>query len=356
MTEEVDGGGAPKATIIDVARRANVSKSLVSLVMRGSPNVSEARREAVLRAARELGYRPNALARGMRGRSYTIGVLLSDLHNPFFAEIVDGIEEELRPTEYQALLGSGGRDPDRELGSIQAMLDRQMDALILVSSSIPEDEILATARSVPVILIGSRIEDPALDYVVNDDFSGAMLAVDHLAGLGHERISHVSGGDGPGAKDRREGYEEAMRRRGLESNVTVAEGAYTDAGGYEGASALLAAERPPTAIFAANDFAAVGVLSAVREAGLSVPGDVSVVGYDNTYLAALSRISLTTVDQPRREMGMLAARLLLERIESGRTEPRLEVLKPTLVVRSTTSAPRRRRPGSSDPSSAPLDE
>jgi DNA-binding LacI/PurR family transcriptional regulator len=331
--------GASKATIIDVARRANVSKSLVSLVMRGSPNVSEARREAVLRAARELGYRPNALARGMRGRSYTIGVLLSDLHNPFFAEVVDGVEEELGPTEYQALLGTGARDPERELKSIHAMLDRQMDALVLLSPSVPEEEILAVARDVPVVFVGGRPADPALDYVVNDDHAGAMLAVDHLADLGHQRIAHVSGGDGPGAEDRRAGYEEAMRRRGLGSRIRVAAGAYTDAGGREGARALLSDASPPTAIFAANDFAATGVLTAVREAGLSVPGDVSIVGYDNTYLAALSRVSLSTINQPRREMGALAVRLALERAEQGRAESRHEVLKPTLVVRSTSAPP-----------------
>lgn len=338
MSREPDGGGT-KATIIDVARRANVSKSLVSLVMRGSASVSPARRQAVLRAAAELDYRPNALARGMRGRSYTIGVLLSDLHNPFFAEVVDGVEEGLRPTQYRALLGSGGRDPDRELGTIQSMLDRQMDGLILISPSVPEREILTTAKQAPTVLIGGHLEDPTLDYIVNDDRSGAAQAVEHLADLGHERIAHVSGGEGAGAVDRRRGYEEAMILRGLEEYVRVSPGAYTDAGGYEGAQRLLAESPRPTAVFAPNDLAAVGVLTAVRDADLTVPGDVSVVGYDNTYLAALSHISLTSVNQPRLQMGGLAVDLLLQRIESGRAESRHEMLMPSLVVRSTTSPP-----------------
>lgn len=337
MSQETNGGA--KATIIDVARRANVSKSLVSLVMRGSPNVSPARREAVLRAASELGYRPNALARGMRGRSYTIGILLSDLHNPFFAEVVDGVEEGLGSTEYRALLGSGGRDPDRELEAIQSMLDRQMDGLILISPSIPERDIAATARQAPTVLVGGRIEDPALDYVVNDDHAGAALAVGHLADLGHERIAHVSGGDGAGARDRQRGYQETMRLRGLEKHIRVAPGSYTDAGGYGGARRLLSESPQPTAIFASNDLAAIGALTAVREAGLMVPGDVSIVGYDNTYLAALSHISLTTIDQPRLRMGALAVQLALQRIESGRAEPRREVLMPTLVARSTSAPP-----------------
>lgn len=338
MSREPNGGGT-KATIIDVARRANVSKSLVSLVMRGSPSVSPARRQAVLRAAEELGYRPNALARGMRGRSYTIGVLLSDLHNPFFAEVVDGVEDGLRPSQYRALLGSGGRDPDRELGTVQSMLDRQMDGLILISPSIPESDILTTAKQAPTVLVGGRLDDPALDYIVNDDRSGAALAVEHLADLGHQRISHISGGEGAGAVDRRRGYEAAMALRGLEEYIRVSPGAYTDAGGHEGAQRLLAQRPRPTAIFAPNDLAAVGVLTAVRDAGLTVPGDVSVVGYDNTYLAALSHISLTSVNQPRLKMGHLAVDLLLQRLESGRDEPRHEVLLPALVVRSTTAPP-----------------
>lgn len=333
-------GGRSRATIVDVARRANVSKSLVSLVMRGSPNVSAARREAVVRAARELGYRPNALARGMRGRSYTVGVLLSDLHNPFFAEVVDGIEEGLAATEYRALFGSGGRNPDRELGTIHSMLDRRMDGLVLISPSISAAEVVAVARRVPVVLVGSRIEDPALDYVVNDDRAGAVLAVEHLIGLGHERISHVSGGGGAGAGDRLRGYEEAMKRRGLGGRISVATGSYTDAGGYGATRRLLSRDAPPTAVFAANDLAALGALTALGEAGLAVPGDVSVIGYDNTYLAALSHVSLSSVDQPRLRMGGLAVRLLLERIESGRTRPRHEILAPALVARSSTGPPR----------------
>lgn len=338
---EPSGGAKPKATIIDVAQRANVSKSLVSLVMRGSPKVSPARREAVLRAAEELGYRPNALARGMRGWSYTIGVLLSDLHNPFFAEVVDGIEEGLASTEYRALLGSGGRDSDRELRTIESMLDRQMDALVLISPSIPPTGVVAVAKRAPVVLVGGRIEDAGLDYVVNDDFAGAGLVVDHLAGLGHKRISHVSGGDGPGAEDRRRGYEERMERWGLGQHVQVVPGSYTDAGGYGATKLLLSSAARPTAIFAANDLAAVGALTAVREAGLSVPGDLSVVGYDNTYLAALSHVSLSTVDQPRLEMGSRAIAFALQKIETSRTEPRHEVLAPTFITRATSGPPRR---------------
>jgi DNA-binding LacI/PurR family transcriptional regulator len=328
-------------TIIDVAKRAGVSKSLVSLVMRNSPHVSEARRTAVLKAAKELGYRPNALARGLvQGRTSTIGVLLSDLHNPFFAEIVDGVEEETSISQHKTLLGSGNRDPRRETRTLEAMLERQMDGVILVSPSISTSEISATAESIPVVLVGRRVRNRTLDCVVNDDFAGAVLAVEHLAELGHRRIAHISGGRGAGARSRLRGYKHAMQRLNLERHTQVAPGAYTDRGGYSGAKWLLDAEPLPTAIFASNDFAALGALTAISEAGLSVPDDISLVGYDNTYLATLSNISLSSVNQPRREMGALATRLLMERIDLKRTEPHCEILKPKFIPRST-SAPLR---------------
>jgi DNA-binding LacI/PurR family transcriptional regulator len=327
-----------RPTIYDVAERANVSKSLVSLVMRGSSSVSEERRAAVLRAAEELGWRPNAHARAMaEGKTRTIGVLISDLHNPFFAEIVDGLEEELGSSRFRAVLGTGGRDPQREVGAIEALVERRIDGIVLLSPRIPVEEISKVARTTPAVLVGRRTTDDSLDCVANDDFAGATMAVEHLAELGHERIAHITGGEGAGAEARRQGYESAMRELGLGVHVQVAYGDYTDEGGYWGARRLLKAVTRPTAIFAANDFAAMGALAAINEAGLSVPEDISLIGYDNTYLAALSSISLSSVDQPRHDMGVLAVRLLLERIGSERAEARCEVLKPRLVARSTST-------------------
>ena len=310
-----------------------MSKSLVSLVMRGSQNVSEEKRIAVLRAASELGYRPNEHARALaQGRTRTVGVLISNLRNPFFAEVIEGLQEELGASRYRTLLSTG------ELGATEAMLERGVEGMVLLSPEIPAEEMTSLARKSPTVIVGRDMQESTLDCVVNDDFSGAEMVVEHLAGLGHERIAHVSGGSGAGAAARRKGYEQAMQRLGLDSRVVYGE--YTDEGGYWGTRQLLGAEPRPTAIFAANDFAAMGTFVAIDEAGLSVPEDVSVVGYDNTYLAELALVSLTSVDQPRRDMGVLAARLLLERIESGRTEPRREVLKPRLIRRSTSAPPR----------------
>jgi len=259
-------------------------------------------------------------------------VLISNLRNPFFAEVIEGLQEELGASRYRTLLSTG------ELGATEAMLERGVEGMVLLSPEIPTEEIASLARKSPTVIVGRDTQESSLDCVVNDDFSGAEMVVEHLAGLGHERIAHVSGGSGAGAAARRKGYEQAMQRLGLDSRVVYGE--YTDEGGYWGTRQLLGAEPRPTAIFAANDFAAMGTFVAIDEAGLSVPEDVSVVGYDNTYLAELALVSLTSVDQPRRDMGVLAVRLLLERIESGRTEPRREVLKPRLIRRSTSAPPR----------------
>jgi DNA-binding LacI/PurR family transcriptional regulator len=238
-----------RVTILDVAERAKVSKSLVSLVMRDAPNVSEKRRAAVLRAAAELGYRPNELARGpVRGRTHTIGVLLSDLYNPFFAETVAGMEEESDSFRYRTLLSTGDRDPQREDRAIRHLLERQAEGIALLSPRIPNSDIRDVASNVPTVLVGCRTREASVDSVVNDDFAGAVLVVEHLYELGHRRIAHISGGNGAGAGSRRRGYERAMQRLGLERHLFTAAGACTDEGGYQGARRLVNEKRgqPPS--------------------------------------------------------------------------------------------------------------
>lgn len=328
-------GRAP--TIRDVAARAGVSKSLVSLVMRGSPHVSDERRSRVLEAARELGYRPNAMARSLvRQRTYVLGVVVSDLRNPFHCELIDVVEAAALSADYRALFNSGSRDAAREGIAIDTLLQLRVDGLILTGPVVDEQRIVEAAREVPVVLLTRHTKLEGVDSVANHDFRGASMVVDHLVALGHRRIAHIDGGRGAGAKRRRMGFLRSMRRHGLAANALVVAGAYTEDSGAEGVEKILAQGPPPTAIFAANDITAVGALHALEDRGLRVPEDVSLVGYDNTAIAALRHIDLTTVDQPKAEMADHAIRLLVERLDGGRTTTQHIVVDPTLVVRGSS--------------------
>jgi DNA-binding LacI/PurR family transcriptional regulator len=349
----VAGNNAP--TMQDVAARAGVSRSLVSLVMQGSSNVSPHRREAVLRAAAELGYRPNAHARNLARRTTrSVGVMLSDLHNPFFAEIYDGVEAEATEAGYRLLVNTGSRRPTGERAALETLLELRVDGIILTGARLAAADIAAAAREVPVTLVTRVVRDPSVDWVTSDDTHGAELAVTHLAALGHRRIAHVDGGRGAGAAARRRGYQQAMARLGLDRYVQVVHGDFTEASGVAAARRLVRSVERPSAIFAANDLCALGVLSELDELGLSVPGDMSVVGYDNTALAALHSVNLTTIDQPRLAMGRQAMHAVLARIsgESNGT-PMRSVLAPTLVVRETTGPPPGQEPSEEEESPRP---
>jgi LacI family transcriptional regulator len=336
-----------RVTIVDVAQHAQVSTTAVSKVLRNAYGTSPTMRAKVRAAIAELGYRPHAGARGMRGQTYTIGAMLPDLRNPFFPEILDGITESLRDTDYQVLLGpSSCNGEDAEAKVTEAMIDRGMDGMILIAPISPRSHLEHIARTVPTVVIGRHGHSTTYDTVADDDLTGAALIVDHLADLGHRRIAHIEHhetnpirlAEMPNAI-RAEGYRQAMRARGLADHIDIVSTTYTQQGGYLGTKQLLARPHRPSAIFAGADIVAIGVLEALTEAGLSVPDDISLAGYDNTTFAALGPISLTSVDQAGHHIGVNAARLLMDRI-ADRTRPTSQVkLSPTLVVRRTTAAP-----------------
>jgi LacI family transcriptional regulator len=340
--------GSRRVTIQDVATEARVSVSAVSKVLRDAYGVSPEMRAKVTAAIEKLGYRPHAGARAMRGRSYTVGVMLIELSSSFQPELVEGITEELEPSPFQEILVTGGLSLDRQQRSIEALVDRQVDGLIVVAPWMSTSWLEKLGANVPTVVIARHGGAANFDTIVSDNHEGARLMVDHLVALGHERILFTGGQPLRGLTRpfvlshtlRCDGYIQAMKRHGLDP--AVIEAAYSEQGGYQAAIEALDRPTPPTAIFAGLDIAALGVIRAADEHGLRVPEDLTVTGYDNIYDAAIPRISLTTVDQSAHLTGSMSARLLLERID-GRTQPVHYVVAPRLVPRNTSAAPNRQR-------------
>ncbi|MDQ2755613.1 MAG: LacI family transcriptional regulator [Actinomycetota bacterium] len=338
------GRAGPSAhpTIRDVAARAGVSKSLVSLALQNAPRVAPATREAILVAAEELGYRRNAAAHALVAhRTRTIGVFVLDLHNPITADVLDAVQAEARRRDYRTIVVVGGDDAAAERAELEKLLEFRVEGIVAVGHRLPDGATEAISADCPAVIIGSEQHGiPHLWSMRNDDVLGAGLAVDHLVGLGHERITYVDGGPSTVARDRRRGYRTAMRRHGLGDEIHVVKGSFTDDGGYRGASQALDVPDPPTALFVVNDLAAMGALAAAADRGLSVPDDVSVVGYDGTRLAGMRPLALTTVSQPLLELGTRAAALLCGRLDGKPSGGSSTRLPPALVVRRTTASPR----------------
>ena len=327
-------------TIRDVAEQAGVSKSLVSLVLRGSGQVRPEKREAVLAAVRELGYRPNAAARSLsEQRTRTVGVLLHDLRNPWFVDLLDGLNPLLHDNGLHMLLADARLSRRTGQNLAGPFLDLGVDGLVVVGT-LPDPAALgAVAALIPVVVAGAREPVPAgVDVVAGDDEQGARLITEHLIGLGHRRIAHIAGYGAVGEL-RRRSFEATMRAHGLAGQALVEPCDMTEEGGHRTAVRLLGRANRPTAVIAVNDIAAVGALSAAEELGLRVPHDLSVTGYDNTSIARLRHLWLTTVDNAGHEVGRRAARCLLDRFEGRGGEGRVQLAAPSLEIRGTTTAP-----------------
>ncbi|WP_225077569.1 MULTISPECIES: LacI family DNA-binding transcriptional regulator [unclassified Streptomyces] len=327
-------------TIRDVAARAGVSKSLVSLVLRGSAGVRPGKRQAVLAAVEELGYRPNAAARSLsERRTRTVGVLLNDMRNPWFVELLDGLNARLYDSGLHMLLADG--HVNRRLGEdlTRTFTELRVDGLVAVGTLRDPGALRVAAGRVPTVVAGAREPElPGVDVVAGDDEQGARLATEHLIALGHRHIAHIAGRGAVGDL-RRRGFEATMRAHGLAGTAVVEQGDLTEEGGYRATVRLLSRTRRPTAVFAVNDMACVGALSAAEESGLRVPRDLSLAGYDNTYLSRLRHVWLTTVDNASHDVGRRAAQRLLDRIDDPDLPRTVDLTSPVLEVRGTTAPP-----------------
>jgi len=331
-----------RVTIKTVAEDAGVSVSAVSKVLRDAYGVSAPLRERVRVSMEKLGYRPHAAARGMRGQTYTLGVHLPDIHNPFFTDIMAGMNAALERTQYQTLVGISESNLSTQQALMDAMIDRQMDGIIFIGPRMPPDMIEQVASRIPMVLIAHHTTAGAYDTVNNDDYLGGTLAVQHLVQAGYRNIAMISL-DLPQHDDtqvtvRRElGYRQAMEDAGLRRHIKIVLAEQTPREVQAAARQLLRSRGAPEAIFCWTDFIALEVLSAAKELGLSVPGDLAVVGYDNTSYCDLAQNALTSIDQSGQVLGLQAARLLIERIK-GRSNAEHFIVTPRLVARNSSKA------------------
>ncbi len=331
--------GRTRATQADVAAKVGVSRTLVSLVLRNQPGAGEETRNQILQAAAELGYRPDSAAQLLaRSRSQALGVMLT-LHNPFHADLGESIYSVAEQFGYGVILSA--RAPGRsEHSVVDALISHRCEALILLGPDPDAAYLSDVARQLPVVVVGPRVRGAGVDLVHTAEAKGVRQAVDHLAALGHRRIVHVDGGTRPGSSERRRGYRDAMRRKNLGQYVRVLPGDHTEESGIKAAQTLLCKPTLPTAVLAGNDRCAVGLLDALIRAGVNVPSDVSVVGYDDSPIARFAHIDLTTVRQDAPRMAELSVRAALQRLNHAGNPPAEEVLAPELVIRGTTAPPR----------------
>ncbi|MCP9488013.1 MAG: LacI family transcriptional regulator [Gaiellaceae bacterium MAG52_C11] len=331
-----------RPTIYDVARLAGVSTATVSRALNGSGQIAPATSAAIDAAVSQLGYQPNTIARSLVTKStQTIALLLPDIANPFYAALVSGIQERALASGSTMLLCTTEGVPEREEQYLSLLRAKQVDGVLVDGLVLPPERIADFVREgLPIVCLDRDIDSTSVPLVQVDNRVGAQLATQHLLSLGHTRIGHVAGAPGLRISDERiGGYRDALAAAAVERDPTlVAVGSFTEEGGYEAMRALLAASTL-TAVFAANDLSALGVMHAIAESGRRVPDDVSVVGFDDLRLAAHTTPPLTTVHQPAFEIAQRATQLLLDLARGCDVPQRLHLLEPELVVRSSTAPP-----------------
>ncbi len=337
-----------RANITDVAAEAGVHPSTVSRVLTGhaGTSVRAATRERVLAAADRLGYRPSVLARSLRlQQTLTLGMLVPDITNPFFSSIIKGAEDAARERGYNLILCNSEDEPEREASCLHALREHQVDGLLIASSQMADDTIGALRdEGYPFVLLNRATQGTGDLAVVVDNHAASVDAVGYLAALGHYRVGHIAGPlNTTTGVARRDGYRAAVLRYGLadEPELLVEATAFSLEAGYAALGIMLEGAARPTAVFAANDMIAIGMLKRLRESGTTVPRDLSIVGFNDIPLAGLLEPALTTVRVPQLEMGVAGAHLLIDRLE-GRPIGDVRLTLPTeLVVRASAAAPAR---------------
>ncbi len=329
------------AGIVDVGREAGCSINTVSRALNNLPGVNAGTRARVLEAAARLHYTPSRVARSLITRSSrSIGLIVTDCTNPFYARVIGAVEEVAEAHGYSVILGNSGENQDREIRAVEMLLENRVGGMLITpvqQSSAHIHELVD--RELPFVLVGRRFQGINACAVMSDNESGAHQATSLLLNLGHRRIGHVTGRqDISSVAERTEGYRRALKAHGvLASESLIARGERDIAGGTRCALQLLEGSPRPTAIFAYNDLQALGVFAAARQLGLRIPDDLAVVGFDDIEFAEFAEVPLSTVRQPTHDIGRQAAELLFRCMnEPDRAPERLVMLPTELVVRRSS--------------------
>lgn len=328
-------------SIRDVAKTAGVSVSTVSHAINKTRYVSEETRTKVFVAMEELNYKPNRLASSLRRkdkRTNTLGVLIPDSANPFFAEVLRGVEDTCFEFGFNVFLCNSDDDPQKEINYIEALLGKQIDGIILISTGTHNDSLDILAQSkIPSVLVDRVVSGGGIDSVLVDNETGGYQAAEFLINLGHKRVGCVTGPSlaTPSAA-RVKGFKKAFSDHDLElGNELFVPGDFRAQSGCNATKSLLEINAPPTAIFTCNDLMAVGALHALDQAGMRIPEDMSIIGFDDIPLASLTKPPLTTIAQPSQSMGLSAAKMVITRIENPSLPPREDILSTSLVERNS---------------------
>lgn len=339
-------GGSMAVTIKDIARKAGVSHSTVSRALRDEPAIPQQTAQRIKRLAIKMGYVPSAVARGLKtNQSRALGVVVTDIADPFLSEVIRGIEQVVLEAGYSLFLAASYREPDREKAVLHALAERRVDGAIICSSRVGKNHLRELEQfGVPIVLINNQVTGDFAHGIYHDDVWGGRQVTRHLIELGHQHIAFLGNMQGGAAStDRRRGYRAEMKAADIavRSEWLLRGPNGRPPGGAQGALQFLRLDPRPTALFCFNDMMAIGVLQSLKQAGLRVPRDCSVAGFDDVFLAQYADPPLTTLAQPKHQLGQDAARLMLELLQSDHIErPRAKSIRGELRIRSSTTAPR----------------
>lgn len=326
-------------TIKDIAKKANVSYATVSRALSGSSEINEETKKRILHLADEMGYSPNIIARGLVTKStHTIGLIVPDITNPFFAEVSQGAGDYAHQSSYNVFLCNSNWNIQREKESLDKLFNSRVDGIIITPVSDDISHIIDLNEKIPIVFAANKPHNAGLSYVVTDNHKAAGLAMDYLIKLGHKRIAFVGGSKSDyGTSSRFQGYLDSLQKYHIAVTPDIImHGQLTSNSGYILVKEMLEKSELPTSILACNDIVALGVIQAIEEYGLNVPKDVSVIGFDDISFASLNKIQLTTVFQNKYEIGKLSVKMLIDRImNNDLKENKYHILEPKLIIRKT---------------------